>query len=53
MCVGAVESCEKSGNFREISVNKAIKTKSPGHPYMRSVLVTCGQTDWVVFIVPQ
>ena len=24
MCVGAVESCEKSGNFREISV-KAIK----------------------------
>ena len=25
MCVGAVESCEKSGNFREISVNKAIK----------------------------
>ena len=26
MCVGAVESCEMSGNFREISVNKAIKT---------------------------
>ena len=26
MCVGAVESCEKSGNLREISVNKAIKT---------------------------
>ena len=25
-CVGVVESCEKSGNFREISVNKAIKT---------------------------
>ena len=25
ICVGEVESCEKSGNFREISVNKAIK----------------------------
>ena len=23
MCVGEKESCEKSGNFREISVNKA------------------------------
>ena len=47
MCVGVVESCEKSGNFREISVNKAMKTLSPGHPYMRCVLVTCGQTDWL------
>ena len=26
MCMGSVESCEKSGNFREISLNKAIKT---------------------------
>ena len=26
MCVGEVESCEKCGNYRKISVNKAIKT---------------------------
>ena len=33
MCAGAVESGEKSGNFREISVNKAIKTSSLVRPY--------------------
>ena len=32
--------------------NKAIKTLSPVHPYRRCVLVTCGQTDWVGFVVP-
>ena len=29
MCVGVVESCEKSCNFREISLNKAIVASSP------------------------
>ena len=52
MCVGAVDSCENSGNYREISVNKAIKT-SPVHPYRGCVLVTCGRMGWVGFVVPQ
>ena len=47
MCVGAVEPCEKSCNFREISL---ISHKDD--PYRRCVLVTCGQTDLVGFVVP-
>ena len=50
MCVGAVESCEKSCNPR----NSLIKPERRRvlYPYRRLVLVTCGQTDRVGFGVP-
>ena len=52
MCVGAVESVKRVVIPRKF-FNKAIKTKSLVRSYWVCVLVSCGRTDWVGFVVPQ
>ena len=53
MCVRAVDSSKKSGNFKINFVSKAIKTLSLVCPYWECVLVSCSQMDWVGFVEPQ